>query len=35
VSVRETFDDLVADPSPATEALDALWSDLDVSTRPR
>ncbi|MCW2854622.1 MAG: hypothetical protein JWR52_237 [Marmoricola sp.] len=30
MSVRERFDALVADPSPTTGALDALWSDLDV-----
>lgn len=28
MTVRERFDALVADPSPSTEALDALWADL-------
>ncbi|MFL6159882.1 MAG: DUF4334 domain-containing protein [Marmoricola sp.] len=30
MSVRERFDALVADPSPAVEALDELWADLPV-----
>ena len=30
MTLRQRFDALVADPSPATDALDALWSDLPV-----
>ncbi|MFL6155575.1 MAG: DUF4334 domain-containing protein [Marmoricola sp.] len=30
MTVRERFDALVADPSPTTAALDALWADLDT-----
>lgn len=30
MTVRERFDALVADPSPAPEDLDALWSDLET-----
>ncbi len=30
MTVRERFDVLVADPSPTTTALDALWADLQV-----